>query len=284
MHSSLLILAVLIALLWRWRWQVIPEAGWTTRWQNAVISLCLPALILLSTAVSVVWMGHHGRMVGLPVSPIGCWVAIGCIGTACSVLVYLAGQAIYSSASLRRLPVVDLGYGQQARYLPSLTPWAARLGFWNADLIVSQGFFSTLSEPERQAVLCHEQAHLFYRDTFWFFWLGWLRRLTTWLPQTEILWQELLLLREIRADRRALQETDALLLAEVIIKMATCEISPSISEHQIGFSNRQTVEHLSQRIDALLDSSTLTSTPALPTSGWLLLSGLAPLAIVLLHH
>ncbi len=38
-----------------------------------------------------------------------------------------------------------------------------------------------------------------HRDTFWFFWLGWLGRIVPFLPNTEILWQELLTLREIRA-------------------------------------------------------------------------------------
>jgi Zn-dependent protease with chaperone function len=48
--------------------------------------------------------------------------------------------------------------------------------------------------------LAHEQAHAHYRDTFWFFWLN---VLTSWLPHTEALWQEILFLREIRADEKA---------------------------------------------------------------------------------
>ena len=54
---------------------------------------------------------------------------------------------------------------------------------------------------------------------FGFFWWGWLRRLTEWLPHSKELWQELLLLRELRADQWAAQQVDPLVLAESLLLM-----------------------------------------------------------------
>jgi hypothetical protein len=41
-----------------------------------------------------------------------------------------------------------------------------------------------------------------------------------WLPQTEQLWQDLLFMREVRADKKAAQKVDPLLLAESLILVA----------------------------------------------------------------
>ena len=95
-----------------------------------------------------------------------------------------------------------------------------------------------LDRPHLDAVLAHEQAHVYYRDTFWFFWLGWIRSFTIWLPNTEAVWQELLLLRELRADRQATEQVDFLLLAESLLIVAQNPLlaSPAISAnlHEFG--------------------------------------------------
>jgi Zn-dependent protease with chaperone function len=93
--------------------------------------------------------------------------------------------------------------GEHSRVLDNPIPFSALIGFWQPELIVSQGLLNTLDQDHLEAVFKHEQGHYYYRDTFWFFWLGWVRSISAWLPNTEALWQELLLLREMRADRWA---------------------------------------------------------------------------------
>lgn len=117
--------------------------------------------------------------------------------------------------------------------------------------MVSQGLMESLTDAQLQAVLVHEMGHYAYRDTFWFFWLGWLRRLTTWLPNTQALWEELLLLREIRADQWAAQQVDQLVLAESLVQVAkaplmqTCSLAAAFSCQAVG-------DRMQERIDALL--------------------------------
>ncbi|MCX7596709.1 MAG: M56 family peptidase, partial [Fischerella sp.] len=89
-----------------------------------------------------------------------------------------------------------------------------------------------------------------YRDTFWFFWLGWVRSCTVWLPNTEALWQELLILRELRADAHAALQVDPLLLAEsLILVVSTPPVSSEICCAALAYSS---AERLEQRIEALL--------------------------------
>lgn len=80
--------------------------------------------------------------------------------------------------------------------------------------------------------------------------MGWARFCTAWLPNTEVLWQELLTLRELRADVYAASKVDPLLLAESLLLVATTPpVSSEICCAALGSSG---VDRLEQRIEALL--------------------------------
>ena len=89
-----------------------------------------------------------------------------------------------------------------------------------------------------------------------------MRSLTSWLPNTEALWQELLLLRELRADRKAAEQIDSILLAESLLKVA----QDTVRENSVfcaNFSCTVPKNRLAERIDFLLDD-----TISIPDSSW----------------
>ena len=108
-------------------------------------------------------------------------------------------------------------------HLPAL--FAAQIGFWRSHLVLSQGLLDTLTPTQLKAVITHELAHVHYCDTFWFFWLGCVRRVTGWLPYTETIWKELLLLRELRADSWAAQRVEPLVLAESLLEVVKAPLT-----------------------------------------------------------
>lgn len=281
MHSSLILLIAGFALWVRWHWQPQPSAPWHRRWQSALVAFCLPPLLLLSIAGAVIHMGHSGTMLGLPVGQLGCWVAMAILLSGAGMLAFLLGQEVRSRHSLQRYAVITLPTGETARCLPTESPLAAQVGFLAPQLVVSQGLLRHLNLQEIQAILTHEQAHRHYRDTFWFFWLGWLRRLTFWLPNTLALWQELLLLRELRADQWAANRVDPLLLAELLLKLVAFPLNPPLG-NLIAFSQELSAGRLEQRVDALLAETH--SPQAFPRTSLLwLLAPLTPLATIFLH-
>ena len=96
-------------------------------------------------------------------------------------------------------------------------------GLWSSELVVSQGLLDHLDDEHLDAVLAHEAGHDYYRDTF----LVLLARVTKAVnllapPISESLWQELLLLREMRADRWAARSVDTLVLAESLMSVMDC--------------------------------------------------------------
>ena len=152
---------------------------------------------------------------------------------------------------LQRYPEVQLGH-LNARILPCQALFAAQVGFWQPQLLISQGTLDVLAPDQLTAVLLHEEAHVFYRDTFWFFWLGWIRLWSSWIPGTEKLWQELLLLREIRADQWAAQHVDPLTLAETLFQIVqNLSQYPTLSPIA-EIQGSETPTRLSERIEALL--------------------------------
>ncbi|MFM7425932.1 MAG: M56 family metallopeptidase [Elainella sp.] len=279
MHLHLLLLALGLAgsvrfLLFR------PSPDWSIRWQYALGLFLFPPLLLLFTAVSVLNMGSRGHMLGLPVGIIGYVCAFGFLGIAALTLVWRAVQGWRSLQRVKQAPKITL-QTQIGYLLDTPIPFAAQIGFWQSQLVVSQGLLR-LSPAQIEAVLSHEQAHAHYRDTFWFFWLGWLRQLTLWLPNTEQLWQELLLLREMRADQWATQTVEALLLAETLLHMAQSPLM-DLDSACAAISETNALSRLEERIDALLVEPTPVSIPLALPWVWLLLS-LIPLLTLGLHQ
>jgi len=294
MHSSLWGLALVLAVGLRLGWQPMDHLPWHRRWQRALVGFCVPPMLLLSTAIAVMQMGHHGRMLGLPVSQVGCWLALALGSLGLGLLGWGLGQVGLATWRVRQLPWVTLANGERARWVDSDGYIAARVGLWNPDLVVSRAVIEQLSDPQLEALCRHEQAHLHYRDTALFFALGWLRRLTGWLPRTQVLWQELTLLREIRADRWACQTVAVPLLADTILQLALGAPPPSrlpVPAVAVQMAPGSVVI-LRARLNALLalpadDAASGSVNWAMPSSwfSWALLGlGLVPLGTVLLHH
>ena len=79
------------------------------------------------------------------------------------------------------------------------------------------------------------------------------------MPNTNIIWEELLLLREIRADQKATQNIDPLLLAESLLivarKMNVIAEDISTSFVEAYFHNMNADSRLEKRIKALFNIS-----------------------------
>ncbi|MBE9136799.1 M56 family metallopeptidase [Nodosilinea sp. LEGE 07088] len=295
MHSSLILLTLLLAVAWRQQWSGLqgrsPHRAWSARWESALSNFCLPPLMVLLVAGAVLSMGHHGTMLGWSVSPVGCWVSLGMLLFGSSVLAYSLGRAIATHLRLRQYPTIALPQGERARCVPIDLPMAAQVGLWRSSLLVSQGWLDQLTPHEQQAMLAHEQAHADYHDPLWFLGLGMLRRFAFWLPNTNALWEELLLLREIRADQQAASTRDPLLLAELLVKLARQMVlaMPSSAlrtdiEPWVGFGDSLLLSRLEQRVNALITPDPMPKAHPAPWGrlAWLLAVAL-PLATTWLH-
>jgi Zn-dependent protease with chaperone function len=242
-----------IALTLAWGVQSLNLASqptWTQRVQRSLIGIIVPPLLLIITAISVIWMGPQGEMLGQPTGQLGYGLAWGFCGWALILAGILILQAVRSLRQIRCYPTQEVN-GITVRVLDQPILFCAQMGLWHPELVVTEGFLNTLTPEQQQAVLTHEQAHHYYRDTFWFFWLGWCRRLTPWFPQTETDWEELLLLRELRADRWAAQRVDPLLLAESLVLMVRHQTLTSPA-YCAPFSAATPPNRLAERIEALL--------------------------------
>jgi Zn-dependent protease with chaperone function len=258
------------------------QGSWNWRWRQALFLFLFPPLLVFSTAIALLCMGTQGRM--------GIWQT-GCISYVlafCSLLAFvimlvkLAYQGFLSIQSTRNCPLILLE-NQPVRLLNTQAMFAGQIGFWHSQLVISEGLLENLSPAHLETVLAHEQGHYYYRDTFWFFWLGWLRECTTWLPNTATLWEELLLLRELRADARAALQVDPLLLAESLLLVVSNQTSSSeVLCAALGSSSHG--DRLEQRIEALLTIPESSSTQFNYQSWHYFLLALLPLVTVLFHQ
>lgn len=286
MHLTMILVALGLAWFLRLAWShPVAEAGWagngSKRWNRALLLFLLPPLLLIMTGLAVLCMGPQGQMVGLSVGWCGYWLAIGFCGFVGVKCLQLGWQGWLSLQQVRTYPLLTLGE-QAGRVLDTPVPFAALIGFWQPELVLSRGLLNTLTLTHLQAVIIHEQAHYYYRDTFWFFWLGWVRSCTAWLPNTEVLWQELLCLRELRADRWAAQQVDPLVLAESLLVMVSATSSMPITVCA-AFSEVTQRNRLGERIEALL-TETHSATHKLDCWAWAwLILALLPLAAIPFH-
>jgi Zn-dependent protease with chaperone function len=276
MHLFMVFTALGLALIIRLVWT--PAANWQTRWNCTLGTFLFSPLLLITSAIAIFCMGPRGQMVRWWEGWGSYTLAIGFLLGAIVLLVKLAIEAWQGCDRIQKLPQQDL-QETSGRLLDLETPFIAQVGFWNPELVVSQGLIDSLDEEHLQAVLVHEQAHYHYQDTFWFFWFGWLKRLTAWLPQTETLWQELLLLRELRADQWASKQTDSLLLAEALLSVVS---APYSDELYAAFSSPVLRDRLTERIDALLDESNQEEPSQISGLIWLPLV-LLPFVVVPFH-
>jgi Zn-dependent protease with chaperone function len=279
MHLSLILIAVTIACCVRlcyWRSEV-----WVDRWQRTLGLFLFSPLLLLMTAVAMLCMGTKGQMFGLPVGWIGYCLSIGFLSGAGSLLLWRGWQGWRSLRQVQTYPQFN-HQGTVGRILDTSSLFAAQVGFWQPELVASRGLLAALTPDQISAVLTHEQAHSYYRDTFWFFGLGWLRQLSIWLPNTEALWQELLLLRELRADQWAAERVDALLVAESLLLVVQAPLQDS-ENYCAAFGANCPPNRLEERIEALIEAPVATEeTERLPWV-WLILAFI-PMLTVVLHR
>lgn len=280
MHLTLLFLGFFSA----WGVRLLPlraDGTCQQRWQRSLGLFLFAPLLLLLTAIALVCMGPQGQMVRWWEGWFSYTLAIGLLAFAGILALKLMWEGWRSLQQVRTYPQLVV-QGQQARLLDTPIPFVAQVGFWHSELVVSRGLLDAFGTEHLEAVLTHEQAHAHYRDTFWFFWLGWLRRLTAWLPQTESLWQELLLLRERRADRWAAQTADPLLLAESLLQMVK---APELYSEAIcaAFSSFTPRNRFEERIDALLAAQEELQPTTIGIWLWLLPVCL-PLATIPFHY
>jgi Zn-dependent protease with chaperone function len=279
-HLLLLAIAGTIACLTRYHWQRHPEQSWTTRWQQALIRFALPPLLLITTAIALLWMGPMGQMVNGWQGWLGYGWAIGFVGMVAVFGLQLWAEAFKAIQQIRQYEITQVN-DHPARLLPLKLPFVAQIGLWQPQLVISQGLIEQMDAAHLEAVLTHEAAHQHYRDTFWFFWLGWLRRASLGLPQTEALWQELLLLRELRADRWAAQQVNPLLLAEALLQVVS---APLQMEFIAAFNLEMAVDRLDERINALLETVETDDRNILPFISVTILVLLPLLSIPFHHH
>ena len=252
----LVVLFAIFVLAWGLRstWSETTAMTWNSRWERTLAIFLLPPLLLFTSAIAIIWMGPHGRMVWVGNDWLSYWLAIVFLGVAALYWLQLARSGWLLLQQVRTYPTISLG-SNSARLLDLPTPYSAQIGFWEPELVITQVLLDTLDAEHLEAVLAHEQAHYHYRDTYYFFWLGWVRQLTNWLPQTEAIWQELLVLRELRADRWASDRTDPLLVAEALL--AIVQNTPAMTENFCAaFSQMAPANRIDRRIDALLAIST----------------------------
>lgn len=279
MHGILWILAIGVA------WGIRYGAKfWQGRlsWSAALTAFALPPLILISTSLAIVFMGC-GQMFGVP-ARMGSHLLAGLFLS--WTLVCFVGLAWQTVRTLHLAQVHPQTHyqGQPIRLMETDFPYSAQIGLWSPELAVSRGLLNLLSPMHVAAVLAHENAHIVYRDTFTFFILGSLRRLTFWLPQTESLWQELLWQRECRADRKAAESCDPLVLAEALAIVAQTATHPNLMPLAVPFHTQG--DRLVARIDQLLALPTKVETSPL-TGYWVsfgfLAIALLPLLFIPLH-
>ena len=268
MHLIMLLTALAVA--WGLRsFPVTTEGNWQQRWQRSLFQFLFPPLIIITTVLAILLMGAQGKMLGMQATSYSYWLGLAFVFSLIWHLCQLTRRAWVARKKIATYPQ-HIIQGKIVRFLEIDLPYIAQIGFWQPQLVVSQGLLNILDESQFIAVLAHEQAHLHYRDTFCFFWLGWLRTCTSWLINTEELWEELLLLREIRADLEAAKTVDALVLAESLLTVARTSIEP-VSCFEAGFSLPLQANRLAQRVDALINQATLPNSPSLIYWSWLLL-------------
>ena len=254
----LIVLVAIFAVAWGLRstWTETVQSTWSERWERTLSIFLLPPLLLFTSSISIILMGPHGRMVWVGNDWLSYGLALGFLVFTGLYLLKLTNTGWQILQQVRTYPITQLG-GSRVRIMNLSIPYIAQIGFWQPELVVARGLLDTLKTEHLVAVLAHEQAHYRYRDTWYFFWLGWIRQITNWLPQTEAMWQELLVLRELRADLWASRQTDPLLVAEALL-LVVQNTSVFTENFCTAFSQVAPANRLTQRIDALIEIAELT--------------------------
>ena len=278
MHLLIILAVLTVAYIIRCQWnQTLGRCK--ERWQQALFFFLFPPLLIFTTTFALLFMGPQGTMGGLQTGCYGYIIALVTFAFFAVTCIKQGWQGWLSIKSVRNYPQVDIA-GKQVRLLNTGALFAGQIGFLKPELVLSSGLLQTLSGKHLETVLAHEQGHYHYRDTFWFFWLGWMRECTVWLPNTEALWQELLTLRELRADAHAVSHVDPLLLAESLLMEVS---NPPISSEVLCAALTSTgANRLEERVEALLSQPQPSPKLNFASLKWLLWT-FVPLVSVVFH-
>jgi hypothetical protein len=308
-HLGLVLLSLGAAALLRGGWRLAVIRA--DRQQEALIRFLVPPLILAVTSGALIVMGPEGQMAGHALGHWEGWLSYGLawsfwLAAGLGVL-QLGIELVQTDRLLRETETIDLtdlfvGFersddsdlDRQLSQLEGLSPikrlttdspFSALVGGWTPSLVMSQGLIDCFDQDHLIAVLMHEQAHRHYQDSRWFLGLSWLKRLTQGLPGSQAIWEELLLLREMRADRWAAQFVDPLLLAEALLTIAQ---APSLYPEPLtaAFSCAAPRSRLEQRLNALLEDVERPELPEATTIAPLLwgLGAMLPLLLIPFHR
>jgi Zn-dependent protease with chaperone function len=300
MHLALLGGVVILGMLIRWgALAQRPAFPNVDHWPRTIAALILPGLLLLSSAVAILIMGHHGHMWGLPVNGMACFLAKLSLVWAVLKGVLVGIEQWKLGRWLQTLPVLEpwdlpedvFPPNAIVHYLDIPQIMAGQTGLFQSRILVSEGLLA-LPTAQLQAVLAHEQAHFQYRDNLWGMGINWLRGIGAWLPGSDRLWQDVLLLRECRADAQAAQTIDPLILAETLVLAVRSSLLGQSTDASSSFSlaciGLQTAsDRLTYRVESLLQVEAQTKPTGL-SMGWVtfgsLVLGLLPLGSIAFHH
>lgn len=252
MHLLLILASLLLAYGIRITSQVL-EAKYQKKWGLSLFFFSFPPLILLMTCLVVIFMGYQGEMWGIKTSKLPYYLAVSFSIYALLTLINNIFSHLKTWSILQKCKDKQIE-GYNYKLLNSNFPYGAAIGFWQSELVLSQGLIDLLSKEHLMAVIAHENAHKIYKDPFIFFWLFYLKKLGFCLPNNEKLWENLVLLRELRADQMAAKTVDYLLIAESLLQVTSSVMNqknPLNNELECAFSDNR----LQIRIENLMDNN-----------------------------
>lgn len=230
MHLILILTSLFLAYGIRIISQIL-ESKYQKKWGLSLFFFCFPPLILLMTCVVIIFMGYQGEMWGIKASKFSYYLSISFFIYAILKLTNNIYSHFKTWSILQKCTDHQIK-SHKYKLLKSNVPYAAEIGFWHSQLVLSQGLIDLLSQEHLMAVIAHETAHRNYKDPFVFFWLFYLKKLGFCLPNNDNLWENLVLLRELRADQTAAKKVDYLLIAESLL-----QVTSSIMTHKNQVNN-----------------------------------------------
>ncbi|MBE9223183.1 M56 family metallopeptidase [Cyanobacterium stanieri LEGE 03274] len=261
MHFIVILLAIVCAYVIRYLSQ-IDYFQKQRNWNYSLFFFIAPVLLILMSSIAIVTMGYEGQMWGFQATIISYILAWFCLGFAVINLIVYAVEIKLISQKIAGFKEEEV-LGERVKILESSFPYAGLIGFESQKkglfmflnesyLVLSRGLINLLSPEHLEAVIAHEKSHQKHHDPLIFFCLSYCKRITFWLPNNDNLWQNLVLLRELRADNTASQSVDFLLLAESLLMVtqeAMKEVNPMDNNMVCPFINFR----LNERIDALIN-------------------------------
>jgi Zn-dependent protease with chaperone function len=237
-------------------------------------------------------MGYQGQMWGIEATLISYILAWCCLGYGVINLFTYYLEIKNISTRINELAEENV-LGSQAKILNTSFPYAGLMGFYQGEkkslidlfqshLVLSKGLINLLSKEHLQAVIAHEKAHQKHKDPLIFFCLSYCKNITFWLPNNEKLWNDLILLRELRADNTASKSVDFLLLAESLL-MVTQEAMEQPSPMDYDFICPFMDSRLNERIEALINQDNSAQQINWYQLSWMIVVFI-PFVIIPFHH